>query len=93
MSTDVCVCVCLAGAGDGDDEVQWCFSQVKGAFDDDIAEGKWLHFHSFIQQMPLQTLCCGRALLWFFQGYWFCLQFMLPLWLLENLAEEAENLG
>ncbi|XP_041956266.1 serine/threonine-protein phosphatase 2A 55 kDa regulatory subunit B alpha isoform [Alosa alosa] len=28
----------MAGAGDGDDEVQWCFSQVKGAFDDDIAE-------------------------------------------------------
>lgn len=37
----MCVmCVSSAGAGDGDDEVQWCFSQVKGAFDDDIAEGK-----------------------------------------------------
>lgn len=27
------------GAGGGND-IQWCFSQVKGAVDDDVAEGK-----------------------------------------------------
>lgn len=31
-------CVFL-GAGGGND-IQWCFSQVKGAVDDDVAEGK-----------------------------------------------------
>ncbi|KAB0346604.1 hypothetical protein FD755_015293 [Muntiacus reevesi] len=29
----------LQGAGGGND-IQWCFSQVKGAVDDDVAEGK-----------------------------------------------------
>ncbi|PNI68172.1 PPP2R2A isoform 18 [Pan troglodytes] len=29
----------MAGAGGGND-IQWCFSQVKGAVDDDVAEGK-----------------------------------------------------
>jgi len=28
------------GAGGGCSDVQWCFSQVKGAIDDDVAEGK-----------------------------------------------------
>lgn len=28
-----------SGAGGGND-IQWCFSQVKGAVDDDVAEGK-----------------------------------------------------
>lgn len=31
-------CIFL-GAGGGND-IQWCFSQVKGAVDDDVAEGK-----------------------------------------------------
>lgn len=30
------------GDGDSDGNVQWCFSQVKGAMDDDVAEGKFL---------------------------------------------------
>lgn len=30
------------GDGDGDGNIQWCFSQVKGAMDDDVAEGKSL---------------------------------------------------
>ncbi|XP_010214701.1 PREDICTED: serine/threonine-protein phosphatase 2A 55 kDa regulatory subunit B alpha isoform isoform X3 [Tinamus guttatus] len=29
------------GAGGGND-IQWCFSQVKGAVDDDVAEGSWV---------------------------------------------------
>lgn len=29
-----------AGTGGGNSDVQWCFSQVKGAIDDDVAEGK-----------------------------------------------------
>ena len=33
-------CVFGAGAGGGNSDVQWCFSQVKGAIDDDVAEGK-----------------------------------------------------
>jgi serine/threonine-protein phosphatase 2A regulatory subunit B len=33
------VCFLFAGAGGGND-IQWCFSQVKGAVDDDVAEGK-----------------------------------------------------
>lgn len=33
------VFVLLLGAGGGND-IQWCFSQVKGAVDDDVAEGK-----------------------------------------------------
>ncbi|XP_016101317.1 serine/threonine-protein phosphatase 2A 55 kDa regulatory subunit B alpha isoform-like [Sinocyclocheilus grahami] len=28
----------MAGAGGGGNDVQWCFSQVKGAIDDDVAE-------------------------------------------------------
>lgn len=38
----MCVCVRLsvfAGVGGGND-FQWCFSQVKGAVDEDVAEGK-----------------------------------------------------
>lgn len=35
------VCVRL-GDGDGNGNIQWCFSQVKGAMDDDVAEGKSL---------------------------------------------------
>ena len=33
------VCFLFPGAGGGND-IQWCFSQVKGAVDDDVAEGK-----------------------------------------------------
>ncbi|KAI5620053.1 serine/threonine-protein phosphatase 2A 55 kDa regulatory subunit B alpha isoform [Silurus asotus] len=29
---------CVVGAGGGGNDVQWCFSQVKGAIDDDVAE-------------------------------------------------------
>lgn len=29
---------CVAGVGGGND-FQWCFSQVKGAIDEDVAEG------------------------------------------------------
>lgn len=29
-----------AGGGGGGNDIQWCFSQVKGAVDDDVAEGK-----------------------------------------------------
>lgn len=32
--------VVCAGPGGGSSDVQWCFSQVKGAMDDDVAEGK-----------------------------------------------------
>lgn len=35
-----CVCVCAGVAGGND--FQWCFSQVKGAIDEDVAEGMWL---------------------------------------------------
>uniref|UniRef100_A0A3P9NSK3 Uncharacterized protein n=1 Tax=Poecilia reticulata TaxID=8081 RepID=A0A3P9NSK3_POERE len=31
-----------AGPGGGSSDVQWCFSQVKGAMDDDVAEGKYI---------------------------------------------------
>lgn len=37
------VFVC-AGPGGGSSDVQWCFSQVKGAMDDDVAEGKSLFY-------------------------------------------------
>lgn len=37
----MCVCV-RVGDGDGNGNIQWCFSQVKGAMDDDVAEGKSL---------------------------------------------------
>lgn len=30
----------FSGAGGGGNDVQWCFSQVKGAIDDDVAEGE-----------------------------------------------------
>ena len=30
----------VAGVAGGND-FQWCFSQVKGAIDEDVAEGKW----------------------------------------------------
>ncbi|CDQ94643.1 unnamed protein product [Oncorhynchus mykiss] len=33
----------MAGVGGGND-FQWCFSQVKGAIDEDVAEGK-ARFH------------------------------------------------
>lgn len=32
--------VLFLGAGGGGNDIQWCFSQVKGAVDDDVAEGK-----------------------------------------------------
>lgn len=35
------------GAGGGND-IQWCFSQVKGAVDDDVAEGKSDIFYCFL---------------------------------------------
>lgn len=35
----------LFNAGNG--EIQWCFSQVKGALDDDVTEGKTAPCHSF----------------------------------------------
>jgi len=31
----------LTGVAGGND-FQWCFSQVKGAIDEDVAEGTWL---------------------------------------------------
>lgn len=34
------MCFLDAGAGGGGNDVQWCFSQVKGAIDDDVAEGE-----------------------------------------------------
>lgn len=43
FETEFCSCVCVRiGDGDGDGNIQWCFSQVKGAMDDDVAEGKSL---------------------------------------------------
>ncbi len=33
----------VSGAGGGGNDVQWCFSQVKGAIDDDVAEGEYLY--------------------------------------------------
>lgn len=30
----------VAGGGGGSNDFQWCFSQVKGAIDEDVAEGK-----------------------------------------------------
>uniref|UniRef100_A0A8B9KTU2 Serine/threonine-protein phosphatase 2A 55 kDa regulatory subunit B n=1 Tax=Astyanax mexicanus TaxID=7994 RepID=A0A8B9KTU2_ASTMX len=36
--TFVCFVCVNAGAGGGGNDVQWCFSQVKGAIDDDVAE-------------------------------------------------------
>jgi hypothetical protein len=33
------ICDVLLGVGGGND-FQWCFSQVKGALDEDVAEGK-----------------------------------------------------
>lgn len=32
----------ISGAGGGGNDVQWCFSQVKGAIEDDVAEGEYL---------------------------------------------------
>ena len=32
-----CYILCIGG---GSEDMQWCFSQVKGAIDDDVAEGK-----------------------------------------------------
>lgn len=37
---DVLLFSVVPGAGGGGNDVQWCFSQVKGAIDDDVAEGK-----------------------------------------------------
>lgn len=31
-----------AGGGGGEDEIQWCFSQVKGTIEDEVADGKYL---------------------------------------------------
>lgn len=51
MSTWICWWVLTtwdafrAGAGGGNNDVQWCFSQVKGAIDDDVAEGKFRVIH------------------------------------------------
>ena len=28
------------GGGEVDDEIQWCFSQVKGTIEDEVADGK-----------------------------------------------------
>lgn len=36
-----CVFSYLTGVAGGND-FQWCFSQVKGAIDEDVAEGMWL---------------------------------------------------
>lgn len=49
MRARVCV-----GDGDGDGHIHWCFSQVKGSMDDDVAEGKFLSF----------VLSCGVKLRW-----------------------------
>lgn len=38
---DVLCFFCLTGVAGGND-FQWCFSQVKGAIDEDVAEGMWL---------------------------------------------------
>lgn len=49
------MCFLAAGAGGGGNDVQWCFSQVKGAIDDDVAEGEcFLFFSSFF----FKTLRC-----------------------------------
>lgn len=54
----------LLGAGGGND-IQWCFSQVKGAVDDDVAEGKsnifycFLTFEPFLRQGDVSvSQCC-----------------------------------
>lgn len=51
----VCVCV-FAGVGGGND-FQWCFSQVKGAVDEDVAEGK-AHSTSFYSSMFVREKRC-----------------------------------
>uniref|UniRef100_A0A8C9P239 Uncharacterized protein n=1 Tax=Spermophilus dauricus TaxID=99837 RepID=A0A8C9P239_SPEDA len=41
----------MARAGGGND-IQWCFSQVKGAVDDDVAEGK----KSILNAVPVLSI-------------------------------------
>jgi len=31
-----------SGAAGGEDEIQWCFSQVKGTIEDEVTDGKFL---------------------------------------------------
>lgn len=45
------------GAGGGND-IQWCFSQVKGAVDDDVAEGKRAFINAEFWIKNLQNLAC-----------------------------------
>lgn len=49
--------LCFSGAGGGND-IQWCFSQVKGAVDDDVAEGKsnLSEYLFFFPQLPIAAL-------------------------------------
>lgn len=42
------MCFVTAGAGGGGNDMQWCFSQVKGAIDDDVAEGECCLFFFII---------------------------------------------
>lgn len=35
----VVVCFCVSAGVAGGNDFQWCFSQVKGAIDEDVAEG------------------------------------------------------
>uniref|UniRef100_A0A3Q4BAC8 Uncharacterized protein n=1 Tax=Mola mola TaxID=94237 RepID=A0A3Q4BAC8_MOLML len=45
-------------AGPGGD-MQWCFSQVKGAIDDDVAEGMSDSRIKDAEMFPLTTLYCA----------------------------------
>lgn len=55
------MCFVAAGAGGGGNDVQWCFSQVKGAIDDDVAEGTCFIYFIFISNLThfhkLNCLC------------------------------------
>lgn len=54
--------LCFSGAGGGND-IQWCFSQVKGAVDDDVAEGK-SNLSEYLFFFPPASYSCslGRSL-------------------------------
>jgi hypothetical protein len=44
----------------GNNEVQWCFSQVKGALDDDVTEGRVQQTKTSFHFMNLEQLnMCG----------------------------------
>lgn len=54
----LCCFFLLPGAGGGND-IQWCFSQVKGAVDDDVAEGKKRTFIS-LSYLSLSVLAVAN---------------------------------